>query len=78
MKYSVENNHIADLRNSERLKRLEQNTEVFINSENEWTRLFDFDEWDRRLFIDARLGRLDPLLEKAKKDYKEGNTKPLP
>ena len=38
----------------------------------------DFDDaWDRQIDADARAGRLDFLWEEAKRDIKEGRTRPL-
>ena len=35
------------------------------------------DAWDRQIDADARAGRLDFLWEEAKRDIKEGRTRPL-
>jgi hypothetical protein len=32
---------------------------------------FDRDEWDRQIARDSELGRLDSLIEQAKRDYAE-------
>ena len=38
----------------------------------------DFDDaWDRQIDADAKAGRLDFLLEEAKRDIAEGRTRPL-
>ena len=38
----------------------------------------DFDDaWDRQIDADARAGRFDFLWEEAKRDIKEGRTRPL-
>jgi hypothetical protein len=36
------------------------------------------DEWDKQIEEDAKAGRLDELMEEARRDHREGNTKPLP
>ena len=35
------------------------------------------DAWDRRIEVDAKAGRLDPLWQQAVKDIEAGRTKPL-
>jgi hypothetical protein len=34
--------------------------------------------WDRQVEADAKAGRLDGLMEEAKRDFEEGRCKPLP
>ena len=42
-------------------------------------REIDFDdEWDRQIDADAKAGRLDPLIEEAIREHREGKSKPLP
>ena len=36
------------------------------------------DEWDKQIKEDAKAGRLDELMEEARKAHREDNTKPLP
>ena len=36
------------------------------------------DDWDRQMATDAKAGRLDDLLEAAKRAHAEGRTRPLP
>lgn len=48
-----------------------------IDSESQWVTLFEYDEWDRKFYKDIKLGKMDRLIEKAKKDYEEGRTVPL-
>ena len=41
-------------------------------------REIDFeDAWDRKIEVDAKAGRLDPLWQEALKDIEAGRTKPL-
>lgn len=34
--------------------------------------------WDRQIEADAKAGRLDKLMEEAKRDFEAGRCKPLP
>ena len=36
------------------------------------------DEWDRQIEEDAEAGKLDDLMEEARRDHRRGNTQPLP
>jgi hypothetical protein len=36
------------------------------------------DEWDKQIEEDAKAGKLDDLMQEARRDHKQGNTKPLP
>lgn len=39
----------------------------------------DFDdEWDRQIEADAKAGRLDPLIEEAIREHRDGKSQPLP
>ncbi len=43
----------------------------------EWFYQFDMDEWDRQIARDGELGKLDKLIEQAKRDYAEGRGREL-
>ncbi|MDZ4790267.1 MAG: hypothetical protein SGJ17_03520 [Hyphomicrobiales bacterium] len=43
----------------------------------EWFNEFDMDEWDKQIARDSAAGKLDKLIEQAKKDYAEGNGRDL-
>lgn len=36
------------------------------------------DEWDKQIEEDAKAGKLDKLMEEARRDHRQGKTKPLP
>jgi hypothetical protein len=36
------------------------------------------DEWDNQIKEDVKAGKLDNLIEEARRDHRQGNTKPLP
>jgi len=36
------------------------------------------DAWDKQIEEDAKAGKLDDLMQEARRDHKQGNTKPLP
>ena len=38
----------------------------------------DAQAWDRQIEADAKAGRLDKLIEKAKQHHQDGRTTPLP
>jgi hypothetical protein len=42
-----------------------------------WFQQFDMDEWDRQIERDLLSGKLDKLIEQAKRDYAEGNGREL-
>jgi hypothetical protein len=42
-----------------------------------WFYEYDMDEWDRRIGRDSASGKLDRLIEQAKRDYAEGNGREL-
>lgn len=44
----------------------------------EWLYGGDDDEWDRQMKEDAKAGRLDPLIEEARREIAEGKGMPLP
>jgi hypothetical protein len=43
----------------------------------EWFQEYDMDEWDRQIARDSESGKLDKLIEQAKRDYAEGNGREL-
>jgi hypothetical protein len=43
----------------------------------EWFHRFDMDEWDRQIARDAEAGRLDHLIEEARRNIEEGNLRRL-
>ncbi len=43
----------------------------------EWFHRFDMDEWDRQIARDGESGKLDKLIEQAKRDYAEGRGREL-
>jgi hypothetical protein len=42
-----------------------------------WFYEYDMNEWDRQIARDSELGKLDKLIEQAKRDYAEGNGREL-
>jgi hypothetical protein len=42
-----------------------------------WFQQFDMDEWDRQIARDAEAGRLDHLIEEARRDIEEGKVREL-
>lgn len=42
-----------------------------------WFSEYDMDEWDRQIARDSESGKLDKLIEQAKRDYAEGNGREL-
>lgn len=38
-----------------------------------WFQEFDMEEWDRQIARDSESGKLDELIEQARRDYAEGN-----
>jgi hypothetical protein len=42
-----------------------------------WFQQFDMDAWDRQIERDVKAGKLDKLMEKAKRDYAEGSGRDL-
>lgn len=42
-----------------------------------WFSEYDMDEWDRQIARDSESGKLDKLIERAKRDYAEGNGREL-
>jgi len=36
------------------------------------------DEWDDQIEEDAKAGKLDDMIQEARRDHRQGNTKPLP
>ena len=43
----------------------------------EWFHRFDMDEWDRQIARDSESGKLDKLIEQAKRDYAAGRGREL-
>ncbi len=43
----------------------------------EWFHRFDMEEWDGQIARDSELGKLDALIEQAKRDYAEGRGREL-
>jgi hypothetical protein len=43
----------------------------------EWFHRFDMDKWDRQIARDSESGKLDKLIEQAKRDYAEGRGREL-
>lgn len=42
-----------------------------------WFQQFDMDEWDRQIERDSKSGKMDKLIDQAKRDYAEGNGRDL-
>ncbi|MGO8954442.1 MAG: hypothetical protein ACLPWS_15150 [Rhodomicrobium sp.] len=42
-----------------------------------WFYEYDMDEWDRQIARDSESGKLDKLIEQAKRDYAGGNGREL-
>ncbi len=42
-----------------------------------WFYEHDMDEWDRQIAQDSESGKLDRLIDQAKRDYAEGNGREL-
>jgi hypothetical protein len=42
-----------------------------------WFREYDADAWDKEIEEDALASRLDPLIEEALVEHREGRTRPL-
>jgi hypothetical protein len=42
-----------------------------------WFQQFDTDAWDRQIAKDAEAGKLDSLIEQARRDYAKGNGREL-
>ncbi len=43
-----------------------------------WLAEYEADLWDRQIAEDAAAGKLDPFVEEALAEYREGKTRPLP
>ena len=43
-----------------------------------WLAEYEADLWDRQITEDAAAGKLDPFVEEALAEYREGKTRPLP
>lgn len=42
-----------------------------------WFAEYDAAEWDRQIEADLKAGKLDDLIQEAKRDHRAGRTKPL-
>ncbi len=48
-----------------------------LSAFREWFQQYDMDEWDRQIARDGESGKLDKLIEQAKRDYAEGRGREL-
>lgn len=51
---------------------------VRVSSSTVRTRIAKRDEWDKQIEEDAKAGKLDDLVQEARRDHREDNTRPLP
>lgn len=49
-----------------------------IQAVGQWLDQFREEMWDRQIEADATAGKLDPLIKKAKADYREGKATRFP
>lgn len=79
MKYKVELSELTDMTEEERKevcgKIVKKASSKYLTGT--WFTISEYNEWDRKLFRDYRLGKLDGLLERGRKEYANGNTVPM-
>ena len=49
-----------------------------IHAVADWLQEYRETLWDKKIQTDARIGRLDSLIEKAKSDHRAGKATPFP
>jgi hypothetical protein len=49
-----------------------------IHAVADWLQEYRKGLWDKRIAADAKAGKLDPLIKKAKAGYRAGNARPFP
>ena len=49
-----------------------------IHAVADWLQSFRDELWDRQIATDAKAGKLDPLIRKAKAAYRAGKATPFP
>lgn len=49
-----------------------------VHAVADWLQEYREELWDKQIAADARAGKLDPLIQKAKADYRAGNAMPFP
>ena len=64
-----------------RVEKIEQSVKELARDElaqfREWFAEFDAAKWDEQIATDLKAGRLDTLVNEAKKDIASGRTRPL-
>ncbi len=58
-------------------KEIEQLSEEDLSLFRRWFAEFDFALWDRQIERDSRAGKLDALIDQARRDHAAGKTKKL-